>query len=73
MHPYNTHQEFSELAWTSSTQLCNRHLLFLLHNQTVLFLRILGLESLPRKRPLQEVDEDIRDGLQVVSSTLLYS
>ena len=67
------YQELSELGGTACAQLSDRHLLLLLHYHAVLLLRILGLESLPRERALEAVDEHIRNGLEIVSATLLHA
>lgn len=45
--------------------------LLLLHNELVLLGGRLGLEALPREAALEEVDEDVADGLEVVTAGLL--
>mmetsp|Transcript_28078 Transcript_28078/g.56921 ORF Transcript_28078/g.56921 Transcript_28078/m.56921 type:complete len:201 (-) Transcript_28078:1108-1710(-) len=45
--------------------------LLLLHDQLVLLGGALGLEALPREASLEEVDEDVADGLEVVAAALL--
>ena len=45
--------------------------LLLLHNELVLLGGRLGLEALPGKAALEEVDEDVADGLEVVTAGLL--
>ncbi len=47
--------------------------LLLLHDELVLFRGRLGLEALPGETPLEEVDEDVSDGLEVVATRLLHS
>lgn len=47
--------------------------LLLLHNELVFLGGRLGLESLPWKTSLEEVDQDVSDGLEIISSRLLHS
>ena len=65
-------QVLGELGGTSLTQRRNGDGLFLLHDELVLFRRALGLEALPGQSPLEEVHEDVSDGLQVVAAGLLH-
>ena len=48
----------------------NRHLL--LHNLLVFLHLVVGPHALPRQVPLHQVDQDVPDGLEVVSAALLY-
>lgn len=63
-------QVFGKLRRTSLAQGGNRNRLLLFHNQLVLFGGALGLESLPGKTSLEEIDEDVSNGFQVISSGL---
>ena len=47
--------------------------MFLLHDKLVLFRGALGLESLPRKAALEEVDENVANGLKVITAGLFDS
>jgi hypothetical protein len=67
----NTNQEFSKLRGTASAQLSDRDLLLVLEDQTIFLLGVVGFESLPGEGALQKVDQDVGDGLQVVTSTLV--
>ena len=58
------------MARASLAQLSDGHLLFLLHDQSVLLLCILRLESLPRESALEEVDQHVADRLKVIASAL---
>ena len=44
--------------------------MFLLHDKLVLFRGALGLESLPRKAALEEINENVAYGLEVVTAGL---
>ena len=66
-------QILGKLRGASLTQGGNRNGLLLLHNELILLSGGLGLESLPGQSPLEEVDEDISDTLEVITSRLLHS
>jgi len=66
-------QILRKLAGASLTKGRNGYALLLLHNELVLFGRALRLEPLPGKAALQKVNEDVADGLEVITTTLLYS
>ncbi|KAL7554876.1 hypothetical protein ACHAWF_018693 [Thalassiosira exigua] len=60
-----------ELAGTSLAQGGDGDGLLLLHDELVLLGGALGLEALPGEPALEEVDEDVADGLEVVAAGLL--
>ncbi len=64
-------QELGKLTGAALAQLCDGHLLLLFQNEAILLLGVLGLEALPGQRALEEVDQHVADGLQVVAATLL--
>lgn len=63
-------EELGELARTSLAQLCNRDLLLLFENQTVLLLCVLGLQALPGQCALQKVNKHITNRFQIIATTL---
>lgn len=64
-------QVLGKLGRTSLAESGDGDGLLLFHNQLVLFGGRLGLESLPRKTSLEEVDQNVADGLEIVSARLL--
>ena len=49
-----------------------RRVLLAFQNQTVFSPLVASLQTLPWQLALEEVDEHVRDGLQIVSSALCY-
>ena len=66
-------QVLSELRGASLTQGGDGDGLLLFHNQLVLLGGGLSLESLPRKSSLEEVYENVSNGLEVIASGLLHA
>jgi len=64
-------QVLGELGGASLAQGGDGDGLLLLHNEFVLLGGRLGLEALPGEAALEEVDEDVADGLEVVAAGLL--
>jgi len=64
-------EKLGELTGASLAQLCNRYLLLLFQNQTVLLLCILGLEALPGQCAFQKVNKNITNGFEIIAATLL--
>ena len=60
-----------ELLGALSSQLLDRGLNLLFLNSVILIVFIFTGEALPRKRSLEEVEQDVTDGLHVVSPSLL--
>lgn len=65
--------ELLELIWLISAELLDGYLLLLLLNVGILLLLGASWETLPRKNSLQEVEENVTDGLEIISSRLLVS
>ena len=65
--------ELAELNGMSAAQLLQRRLNLLFLNVVVLFVLAAPGEALPRQSSLDEVQQDVADSLQVVSSGLLNS
>jgi hypothetical protein len=66
-----TYEELSKLTRTALTQLRYGDGLLLIQNQHVLFRSVFGFQALPRQRPFQEINQYVRNGLQIISPTLL--
>ena len=64
---------FRELRGTSLTEGGDGDGLLLLHDEFVLLGGGFGLEALPRESSLEEVDEDVADGFEVVTAGLFDS
>ena len=60
-------------TWETLTQFVNRSGLLLLADLLVFLLVRRGLETLPWEAAAQEVHEDVAEGLQIVSTGLLFS
>ena len=65
--------ELSELLWLVFAQLVDGRLFLLLFDGSVLLGLGSAWQTLPWQRALQEVEQDVTDGLQVVSSGLLIA
>lgn len=63
--------EGDELPGEPGAQLLDGGGELLLADLLVLHLLVVGAEALPREGPLQEVDENVPDGLEVVPPALL--
>lgn len=63
-------EELPELGRQTRTQLGNRGLLLLGQDHLVLCLVISRFQALPGQRALHELDQHVRNGLEVVTSTL---
>mmetsp|Transcript_31907 Transcript_31907/g.77324 ORF Transcript_31907/g.77324 Transcript_31907/m.77324 type:complete len:272 (+) Transcript_31907:158-973(+) len=66
-------QVFRKLRRTSLAQGRNGNGLFLFHNELVFLGGRLGLESLPWKSSLEEINQDITNRLEIISSRLFHS
>mmetsp|Transcript_8789 Transcript_8789/g.23731 ORF Transcript_8789/g.23731 Transcript_8789/m.23731 type:complete len:334 (-) Transcript_8789:165-1166(-) len=66
-------QVLGELRWAALAQGWDGDALLLLHDELVLLGGGLGLESLPWESSLEEVDEDVPDGLEIVTTGLLHT
>ncbi len=62
-----------KLTWAPLAQRRDGNTLLLLHNQLVLLGGRLGFQSLPWESSLEEIDKNISDGLEIISSRLLNS
>ena len=62
---------FGELRWAALAESRNCDRLLLFHNKFVLLGGRLGLESLPWKASLEEVNQDVTDRLEIVTTRLL--
>ena len=63
--------KFSEFRGVASAELLEWDLDFLLFDGGVLFVLVSARQSLPRERPFDQVEQDVADCFQVVSSGLL--
>ena len=61
---------FGKLTGASLTEGRDSNTLLLFHDELVLFGGRLGLESLPREPSLEEVNQDVANRLQIISSGL---